>query len=114
MKKFYLLILRAAEKLADVFPDWITGKSEIMDQKYYSKYGATDFRDMIRRNKTHTMAVYLCLAAFFLAVAAFSMIDLMADGSEIHSIKRPDYGVPDKSFHANAPSAAYFFYKFMK
>jgi len=45
-----------SEKMMRMFPDWITGKSEVMKQKYYKKYGARDYTGLIRRNKIRTMS----------------------------------------------------------
>ena len=67
MKKinFIEFFYTTSEKLSLVLPDWITGKSDVMGQKYHIKYGTGDYSRTIRRNKTRTMEIYLISAVVF-------------------------------------------------
>lgn len=85
---------KIAEKLTLVLPDWITGKSEVMGQKYHIKYGARDYSRLIRKNKTRTMAVYLIAAAAFLMISAGSFLENLSGQEEITGIQRPAFGQP--------------------
>jgi hypothetical protein len=86
-----------AEKLTLVLPDWVTGRSEVIGQKYYMKYGTGDFTRQIRQNKTRTMALYLCLASLFLAAAAFSLFGELTGSGEVKHLQRPEFGAAVKS-----------------
>lgn len=86
-----------AEKLTLLFPDWITGKSEIMRQKYCMKYGSGNFSHLIRQSKVHTMSVYMGIAAVFIIITACSFVGQLSEGREINSIQRPGYGTAEKS-----------------
>jgi len=97
MKHLQIWFFKKAEKLTLLFPDWITGKSEVIRQKYHTKYGAGDFSRLVGQNKTRTMAVYLCLTGLFLAAAAISLFDELAGSGEIKSLQRPEFGTADKS-----------------
>jgi hypothetical protein len=79
-----------SEKMMRMFPDWITGKSEVMKQKYYKKYGARDYTGLIRRNKIRTMSAYIYITAVFLVFFFSTMITQPAGNSEIISIPRPE------------------------
>lgn len=94
MKQFHFLsgFYQAAEKLAQIFPDWVTGKSEVMKQKYYRKYGVEDYSRLIRQNKARTMAIYMLIAAFLLVFEFCSFLGQTAAGKEIRSIERPAFG----------------------
>ncbi len=78
-----------SEEMMRMFPDWITGKSEVMKQKYYKKYGARDYTGLIRKNKIRTMSAYLCIAAVFLVIFFGAMITQPVENREIISITRP-------------------------
>ncbi|HML36679.1 MAG TPA: hypothetical protein PKA19_04525 [Bacillota bacterium] len=83
---------RAADKLARILPDWITGKSEVMGQKYHRKYGDEDFIPLVRKNKGRTMANYMLIAVFFLIFEFCSFLGQTTAGEEIRSIERPAFG----------------------
>ena len=84
--------LRIAEKLMLLFPDWITGKREVMEQKYYLKYGSKDCNLLIRISKTHIMASYMIIALIFTGILIFLLIDQLSEKDEIKSILKPLYG----------------------
>ena len=86
-----------AEKLTQLLPDWVTGSSEVIGQKYYTKYGSGDFVKLVRQNKTRTMTAYLCLTGLFLGAAAFSLYGELAGSSEVRSLQRPEFGTAVKS-----------------
>lgn len=94
MKKIDLAsrFIELSEKLVRIFPDWITGKSEVMKQKYYKKYGARDYSELIRRNKIRTMSAYLCVTSVFLIFIFSAVIAQPAGDKEIVSIMRPENG----------------------
>jgi hypothetical protein len=104
MKRFSFTdyFYKTAEKLTLVLPDWITGKSEVMGQKYHGKYGRGDYGRMIRRNKTRTMAVYLTVALIFLTVTAVSFLADPGGREELTGIQRPSFGKPAKSVPVEA------------
>ncbi|HWQ77680.1 MAG TPA: type II secretion system F family protein [Anaerovoracaceae bacterium] len=104
MKQFSFLdfFYKTAEKAALVLPDWITGKSEVMDQKYHIKYGARDYSGLIRQNKTRTMVFYLATAAAFLIVSAGTWLANLNEQKEITEIKRPAFGDPAESIPVEA------------
>ena len=83
---------RAAEKLARILPDWITGKSEVMRRKYHRKYGDEDYTPLVRQNKGRTMANYILIAVFFLVFEFCSFLGQTTAGEEIRSLERPASG----------------------
>jgi tight adherence protein C len=97
MKDLRNRFLKKAEELTRLLPDWFTGRSEVIGQKYYTKYGTGDFAKLISRNKTRTMAVYLCITGLFLAAAAFSLFGELTGSSEVRSLQRPEFGTAVKS-----------------
>jgi hypothetical protein len=78
-----------SEKLTQLFPDWVTGKSDVMKNKYYKKYGARDYSQLIRRNKISNMSAYLCVTAVFLVLIFWILITRSAGDSVITSLPRP-------------------------
>lgn len=98
MKSFDFLnyFYRAAEKLALLFPDRMTGSSDVMKQKYRMKYGAGDYSRLIRRNKTRTMTAYMLIAAVSLILAASSITGQLTVREEIKGIQRPGFGEEEK------------------
>jgi len=88
---------KAAERMMLLFPDWVTGKSEVMKQKYYIKYGTRDYRILIKRNKTRIMAIYLCITVFFIIIVSLTLMEQEVKSQEINSIQRPEFGKADES-----------------
>lgn len=101
-KKLYNLYDRTSEKLLLLFPDWITGKSEIMMQKYYRRYGDRDYRLMIQKNKVQTMGLYIGILAIFMLFSIFSTINQFINTEEITSIHRPEQGETSKEIPIEA------------
>jgi len=85
-----------SELLTDLLPDWLTGKSDIMKQKYHVKYGSKDFSMLIRQNKIRTMSIYLFITAIFALCVFGSLMEQFAERKEIGSISRPAYGQAEK------------------
>ena len=81
--------VKLSEKLTQVFPDWITGKSDVIKNKYYKKYGARDYSQLIRQNKIRTMSAYLCIAVVFFVLIFLSLITRPMGDNVITSIPRP-------------------------
>ncbi len=95
--KFQDYLYKAAERMMLLFPDWVTGKNEVMKQKYYIKYGARDYRILIKQNKTRIMALYLCITAFFIVISSCTLMEQEVKNKEINSIQRPQFGKADES-----------------
>ncbi len=87
-----------AEMLMLHCPDWVTGKSEVMQQKYYMRYGARDYRHLIQQNKLRTMAIYIGIAAAFLMMTTGIFIGQLSRNDEIKSIQRPEHGSSAESY----------------
>ena len=68
MKRFLIdWYCKTAEKLMQILPDWVTGSSETMYQKYRMKYGDRDCHPMVRQKKMHNMFIYMSLPRCFLS-----------------------------------------------
>lgn len=80
------------DQLTVTLPDWITGRSDIMKQKYYKKYGTRDFSLLILRNKARTTAAYVCIAALFTILFFGCLMSQWAQNKEITSVTRPGNG----------------------
>lgn len=104
MKKFDFpdYFHKAAEKLAALLPDWITGKSDVMKQKYCMKYGARDYSHLIKRNKANTMAAYMIIGAFFIIFSFAALPGQLTKREEITSVERPAFGEATKSIPVEA------------
>ena len=83
---------KAAERIMCLFPDWVTGNHEIMQQKYRVKYGEKDCTMIISQKKTKIMKVYLLIAAIFIVLICSSIIIQLLEGRAITSIQKPGYG----------------------
>jgi len=90
-------LFKIAERMMLLFPDWVTGKSEVMKQKYYIKYGARDYRMLIKQTKTRIMAIYLCIAVLFVVISSATIMEQAVKNQEIESIQRPVFGKSDES-----------------
>jgi hypothetical protein len=88
MKRF----LRIAEKMTLVFPDWMTGNSDVMRQKFYRKYGADLHDHLINHRKTSIMAAYLIIAAIFLLLLILQTAGQFTGNDPLKSIARPGFG----------------------
>lgn len=104
MKKFDFLNCfdKAAEMLIRLLPDWVTGKSDVMKQKYCLKYGAGDYSGPIRRNKAKVMTSYMLIMAFFLTYAAGACMGKLTERGEIESIQKPSFSEAEKSVPVEA------------
>lgn len=87
----------AIETLMLICPDWVTGKSEVMQQKYYLRYGARDYRHLIQQNKLRTMAIYIGISAVFLMITVGIFMGQLSKIDEIRSIQRPGHGSASES-----------------
>ena len=83
--------LHIAEKLAMFFPDWLTGNSEVLRQKYYRKYGSGRHDQMIRQRKTHIMAFYIIITAIICLLVLLQTAGEFADKNQLKSIERPGF-----------------------
>ncbi|MDD3168876.1 MAG: type II secretion system F family protein [Eubacteriales bacterium] len=88
---------KISEKLTLCFPDWITGKSEVMQHKYFRRYGARDSHRLIQQSKAHIMAAYLGIIAIFLMISASLFLVQFTKTEEIRTILRPEQGQAAKS-----------------
>lgn len=95
-------LYNTSDKLAMLFPDWITGKSEVMRQKYKIKYGSKDCGYLIKKNKMRTMAVYLGIAALLTVLLSAGFVVQLKEKREIRGIERPAYGQAAKSVPVEA------------
>ncbi|HYE69563.1 MAG TPA: hypothetical protein VEA58_13180 [Anaerovoracaceae bacterium] len=90
-------LYKAAERMMLLFPDWVTGKSEVMKQKYYIKYGERDYRMLIKQTKTRIMAIYLFITVLFIVTSTYAILGQIVKSQEINSIQRPEFGTADES-----------------
>ena len=93
MKQYKLMewIYRASEKIMPFVPDWVTGNTSVMNQKYRKKYGLKDCNLLIKQEKIKIMAVYLIIISIFIVILCSSVIVQLAESKEITSIQRPEY-----------------------
>ena len=80
------------ETLMMICPDWVTGKSEIMQQKYYIRYGAREYHHLIQQNKLRTMATYIGISIAFLLISVGLLTGQLSKSNEIKTIQRPEHG----------------------
>ncbi|MEL7654599.1 MAG: hypothetical protein AAGU75_01680 [Bacillota bacterium] len=94
MKQFRLIqwLDKSAEKIMLLLPDWVTGNSSVMYQKYKKRYGLKDCKSLIKQEKIKTMTVYLVISAFFIVMICSSEIIQCVKSKEITSVRRPEYG----------------------
>jgi len=80
------------EKLMILLPDWITGDSRVLFQKYHQKYGDKDCRALVQKKKTRTMCLYLLIIILFILLSTISLLLQINNENEITKIRRPKTG----------------------
>ncbi len=89
---------KLTEKMMHQFPDWITGNSDILQQKYRRKYGRKNCDLLIREDKIKIMKAYMLIVVIFLVLFSSSMVLQLMESKEITSIKKPAYGEQGSPF----------------
>ncbi|MEA4987543.1 MAG: immunoglobulin-like domain-containing protein [Anaerovorax sp.] len=83
------IILKLLEKL----PDWCTGKKEVYEAGFRTKYGNKDFTYQIQKEKTYQLKCYLVIVLLlFLLMFVFGIKSLWIQNKALQSLTRPDYG----------------------
>jgi len=91
-----------AEKVMMFIPDWITGKSEVMKQKYRVKYGKKDCSTLIYKKKQKVMISYLVILFLSLAFICYTVLENLLDRQEIKTLERPEAGQGAESIPVKA------------
>ena len=90
--KFMQWIYKSSEKIMLFIPDWVTGNSSVMYQKYRKKYGMKDCNLLIKQQKIKIMTVYMLIIIIFILLICSSTILQLIESKEITTIQRPEYG----------------------
>jgi len=93
-------IYAKVEKLETVLPDWITGQTNVMLQKYRTKYGKKDCDRLIYHKKMKTLITYLIICIIFILGTVILFLGQLISSDNIIYIERPDYNEPVKSIPA--------------
>jgi tight adherence protein C len=92
-------IWKLLDKILRIIPDWITGDTSKLMQKYVIRYGNINIKDRIYERKRKTLATYLAVIILFIIISllilfSHSQID---NNARLTSIERPEYGQVQKS-----------------
>jgi hypothetical protein len=98
IKKFAIInrIKGLINKLADSIPDVLTGKREVMSQKYISLYGQYDGTGMVTEAKRRTGKLYLLLLTLLVLVISMFIASYIFSGDRSMDLSRAAYGGDSK------------------
>lgn len=80
------------DRILQKLPDWITGKTDVMQQKYRMKYGTRDCSALVIQKKRKLLCHYLIICILLLIVVVFQFISSLLETAEIQQLERPLYG----------------------
>lgn len=86
------LFYKASEKITMMLPDWVTGDSTVMRQKYRKQYGWKDSEGLIKQKKIKITMSYLLLTVCFILLVIGTAVSQITEGGELFTVKRPEYG----------------------
>lgn len=98
------------EQFLKRLPDWCTGRTTILEDKFRERYGDKDCNDLIKNIKLHNLKCYLATVAIFLFfIILFFFNNLIPDSSSsligkkgrLESIERPKFGQNSERFKLN-------------
>lgn len=80
-------------KLLGILPDWCTGKKEIYEAGFRTRYGNRDFTYQIQKEKAYQLKCYLIIfLLLILLMFGFTIKSLLMHNKALRSLERPDYG----------------------
>ena len=85
------------DKLADMMPDFLVGRKEVMYEKYISVYGAARSKQMIAEARRRTGKMYLLLFTVVLIIIASFIFNMLQSPQSLLDLKRNPYAGNNKT-----------------